>query len=157
MEEKEFLEKWTEKAKDIQEISELPNLLENMLKDANDYGSIARCIGLGAVAAAKAMDRSEMGGITGFQAGFVMWTFIREWMYFNNKCGLKIVDYDNMLYPQYDCKFEKTINSDIWKGIQRQAKINLENIDDYTHINVINHWKSIVNGVVPFGYRIVED
>ena len=31
-----------------------------------------------------------------------MWDFIIDWMYTSNQCGLRIVDYDDMLYPQYN-------------------------------------------------------
>ena len=155
MNEKDFMGKWQERSSKIEDIKELPSLLEEMLQDANDYGSIARCLGLGANATARAMDRHNNGGITGFQSGFVMWTFIREWMYSNNQCGLKLVDYDNMLYPQYEYKFEKTISKDIWENLQKQAKENLSK--DTASPSVMNHWKSIAEGNIPFGYTISED
>ena len=93
-----------------------------MLKDSNDYGSIARALGYGAVVTARAMDRSPQGGITRFQAGFVMWTFIRKYMYSDNKSGLRVVDYDKLLYPQYEDYFSNTISASGWKLLQEEAR-----------------------------------
>ena len=61
------------------------------------------------------------GGITGFQAGCVMWQIIRHMNYENNKCGLRLLDMDNLLYPQYEYKFH-SIDSDIWKAVQKEAE-----------------------------------
>ena len=33
-----------------------------------------------------------------------MWEFIKHWNYTDNKTGMKMVNYDDMLYPQYDYK-----------------------------------------------------
>ena len=94
-------------------------------------------------------------GITGFQANFSMWRFIQEWMYQSNKAGLRLINFDNMLYPQYEGSFEKTISSKTWKAIQEEAARKLKN-DSAAEI-VIQHWKSIVDGKVPFGYTIEDD
>ena len=84
-----------------------------------------------------------------------MWDFIRQWMYPNNMCGLKLVNYDNMLYPQDSDHFEKTISSDVWNKIQAQAKELLAETTN-AHPVVRAHWQSIVDGQVPFGY-VVKD
>ena len=155
MQEKDFVEKWSERLSDPVTVGELPEFLTEMLEDADGYGSIARALGYGAVVTARAMDRSPQGGITFFQAGFVMWTFVRELMYESNKCGLRIVDYDKMLYPQYGHDFEKTITNDVWKSLQEEAEKSLDSRES-AHPNVRDHWNSIVSGVVPFGY-VVKD
>ena len=82
------------------------------LKDVNDnygygYGEAPRAMAQAALAVAWYL--SSEFGITGFQAGFVMWDFIQGWTKTHNECGLKLVDYDDMLYPQYDYKFEKFV------------------------------------------------
>lgn len=76
----------------------------------------------------RAIDKSPSGGITGFQAGCIMWEFIRKWYFSSNKCGLKIVDYDNLLYPQKESSFDRVLSKDIWENVQNQAK---ELIADY--------------------------
>lgn len=171
------------------EIGEDFDKLVEFLKDVRDnyntdYGTAPRAIAQASVATAWYL--ASVFGITGFQAGFVMWDFIRDWQYRNNECGLKIIDYDNMLYPQYEYKFtEKTISKWQWEALQKQAKKELDRIQetvesynrnqaegmedfinkegrdwvetDFCNVRVLNHWKSIVEGKVPFGYRVVED
>lgn len=171
------------------EIGEDFDKLVEFLKDVRDnynydYGTAPRAIAQASVATAWYL--ASVFGITGFQAGFVMWDFIRDWQYRNNECGLKIIDYDNMLYPQYEYKFtEKTISKRQWEALQKQAQKELDRIQetvesynrnqaegmedfinkegrdwvetDFCNVRVLNHWKSIVEGKVPFGYRVVED
>ena len=84
-----------------------------------------------------------------------MWDFIKNWTKMGNECGLKLVDYDDMLYPQYEEKFEKTICKDNFELIQKKAMENLEKSKD-AHPAVIAHWRKIANGEVPFGYRVVD-
>lgn len=120
----------------------------------HDYGSVCVAVAACAIAGVYAADNTPQGGITGYQAGFVMWEFIRQLNYRGNKCGLRMIDYDNMLFPQYADKFEKTISSDTWKLLQEEAKKKIEEDSAFADPAVINHWKSIVDGVVPFGYKI---
>lgn len=142
------------KRKEIKTMDDLVDFLKYVEENCNyDYGVAPRSIAQAALATAWYMAKKM--GITGFQAGFVMWDFICDWQYPYNKCGLKIVDYDDMLYPQYDYKFEKTIGNSTWRALQEQAQKNLED-RDHVHPDVIAHWESIVRGEVPFGYVIKD-
>ena len=141
--------------KNIKSFDDLVAFLQRVKDNCNTgYGTAPRAIAQAALATAWYL--ASDFGITGFQAGCTMWDFIRDWNYSGNKCGLKIVDYDNMLYPQYDDYFEKTIRRDVFEALQEEAEKNLRNSTQYTHPAVINHWKSIVDGDVPFGY-VVRD
>ena len=84
-----------------------------------------------------------------------MWDFILEWQYSDNKTGLKIIDFDNMLYPQYDYQFDKTISTEIWRAIQAEAKRCLEE-NPAACLEVVRHWQRIANGEVPFGYSVSD-
>lgn len=184
----EFIAKEELRAK-RREIGEDFDKLVEFLKDVRDnynydYGTAPRAIAQASVATAWYL--SSVFGITGFQAGFVMWDFIRDWQYRDNECGLKIVDYDLMLYPQYEHKFtEKTIGKWQWEALQKKAQKELDKIQetvetynrsqakgmekfinkegrdwvdtDFCNVRVLNHWKSIVNGIVPFGFKVEED
>lgn len=149
---------WFEQAKK-QTFETLPEFVRHVMNDyAHDYGTVCHAVSACAVAAAWAANKEPQGGITGFQAGFVMWDFVKQWSYPNNKTGLRILNYDDMLYPQYDYKFEKTITPDTWKALQEQAKKELAEEKGYTvHPNVISHWQSIVDGVVPYGFVVEDD
>jgi chemotaxis regulatin CheY-phosphate phosphatase CheZ len=146
---------WFGKAKDIKTVDELTDFIDHLLKDySHDYGTV--CHAITAMVLATAWMGSHIEGITGFQAGCVMWGFIRHWMFDNNTCGLKILDYDNMLYPQYADRFAKTIKEETFRKLQETAKQKLAEVG-MAHSAVRSHWQSIVNGEVPFGYTIVKD
>lgn len=144
----------------ITSFDELVDFLKYVDENCNTgYGTAPRSIAQ--ACAAVAWYFAGAFGITGFQAGFVMWDFIRDWTKEDNKCGLRLVDYDDMLYPQYDDRFDKTIDSDVWNALQEQAKNKLEedtNNELYkAHPDVVAQWQSIVDGKVPFGYVVEED
>ena len=160
--EKMHIEKeWFEQAKK-QTLETLPGFMNHIMNDyIHDDGTICHAVSACAIAAAWAADSIENGGITGFQAGFVMWDFVKEWSYSSNKCGLKMVDYDEMLYPQYEEKFtKKTISFVTWKRLQARAKELLAE-EENGIIPVFDcaykHWEQIANGVVPFGYTVKEE
>lgn len=141
-----------EERRSINSLDELVEYIKNVKDNYNiGYGTAPRAIAQAALATAWYL--SKEFGITGFQAGCVMWDFITDWSYTNNKCGLKIVDYDNMLYPQYNYKFQKTISLDTYEALQKAARENLENTK-YAHIDVVKHWQYIADGNVPFGYVV---
>ncbi len=152
----EIFEQWYKDAAN-QTLATLPQFMNHVLNDyVHDYGTICKAIGACSVAAAWAADASRQGGITGFQAGAVMWEFIRNWNYTRNKCGLKIVDMDKMLYPQYSENFDKTISMQEMETLTTEAKKLLEaDEDSNVHPKVKAHWQSIAVGIPPFGYRVV--
>ena len=154
-EEMHLEKEWFEQASKIETIDQLTEFINHLFGDYNhDYGTACRAIGAAAVATA--WYGAHVEGITGFQAGFVMWDFIRHWTKTTNKCGMKLVDYDDFLYPQYRYKFEKAISKDVWESIQEQAKNNLLS-DEHACPEVRNHWQKIVSGMVPFGYEVEDD
>lgn len=144
-----------------------PSFMQELIANyAYDYGTITHALAAAAIGAASALDSSDVGGITGFQAGFVMWNFVKEWYFPNNKCGLKIVDYDEFLYPQYRDKFEKALNKSTWDAIQEQAKKYIDEDNSliaiggnsiHAHPNVRKHWEKIAAGEVPFGFYVKGD
>ena len=142
---------WFKEAKE-QTVETLPQFINHLMNDyRHDYGTICHALSAAALAAVYAADKSPQGGITGFQASFIMWDFIKQWMYPHNECGLRLIDYDDMLFPQYQDKFEKIISPDTWNKIQEQAR-KYAGENDIVHSNVLAHWKSIINGEIPFGY-----
>lgn len=213
-------EEWKAEARKCT-LETLPAFLQKITAEyRHDYGTICHTMAMAAIAAAWSVNASPQGGITGFQAGAVMWEFIREWQYSNNKTGLRIVDYDNFLYPQYADKFGKVMPRSAWDALRKAAADRIKDTDEdhakylasldaykvaiakfvkkypdyyerrdyydplgmgtgdqwaeeqikkdsgfefapqepYEPINeksrVYQHWVSIVNGNVPFGYHI---
>lgn len=156
IESKEFEVKETleRNRKEINSFEELVSFLEDVKDNYNcGYGEAPRSIAQAALATAWYLAKEF--GITGFQAGFVMWDFIRDWMYSSNECGMRIVNYDDMLYPQYDYKFEKCISRETFETLKIVAESKLK--ENYGHPSVREHWQSIVDGNVPFGYTINDE
>jgi hypothetical protein len=123
----------------------------------HDYGTICHAMSAVAVQAARKFNKGDQGGITGFQAGAVMWEFIKKFMHLEGP--MKLVQYENMLYPQYFSKFDQVISTDVWKYLQEQAakKIQEHLEDKNVHPDVLIHWQKIVDGHVPFGYVVQND
>ncbi len=146
-------EKWYDQAKKVTTLT-LPAFIKHLTNDyEHDFGSLAHAVTAAGLAAMLAVVKEHP--ITAEQANFIMWTFIYKWMYPHNKCGLAILNYDNLLYPQMRGQFDKVISREVFEQIQAQAKDLLESGRDI-HENVKNHLQSIVNGEPPFGFKIVD-
>lgn len=100
-------------------------------------------------------------GLSCFQMGCILWDIIDRLVLDEHDVGLELVNYNNMLYPQYEYRFEKTISKECWEEMQKKAKELIENDkkDPYLSANndVLEHWKKIVDGEVPFGYTVKEE
>ncbi len=130
-EEMQIHKEWYEQASK-QTLETLPTFLNHIMNDyGHDYGTICHVLAAGSIATAWAMNAHKNGGITGFQSGAVMWEFIRQWNYTNNKCGLKIVDYDNFLYAQYEDSFQKTMSQSNFDAIKKEAINKIKEADEY--------------------------
>ena len=157
-EEEKVHEDWYKRAKDKEmSLETLPEFLRELTEDyGHDYGTLCHAVAAGALAAARAVDCSSVGGITGFQAGAVMWEFICQWMDGGRLKGRALLDYDDLLFPQYGYKFN-SISPGTWRDTQRKAKEFLaESRVVSAHPDVVEHWKSVANGEVPFGLEVNE-
>ena len=152
-EESKVHEKWYDEAHKVQSIKEAAAFAKHLIEHhQHDYGTICHALSAGALAMAYAMNCHDNGGITGFQSGFVMWGFVQHWLGLKGH-PLRLVDYDKMLYPQYVHDFETTITSDAWAYLQKEAQKNLAN-NEQAAPSVRAHWQTIVDGKVPFCYRV---
>jgi hypothetical protein len=148
---------WYAEAKK-QTLETLPGFLNHLTNDfIHDYGTICHAVTAAAIGAAHAVNSSPEGGITGFQARCVMWSFIRKWMFENNQCGLRVINYDNMLYPQYEKDFtEKTITKSQWDSLQKQAERMIAE-NKFAEPEALSHWEGIKKGRIPFGYTVKDE
>ena len=133
----------------------LPSFMADALDREHDYGTICIAVGACAVAAAKAADRHPNGGITGFQASAVFWEFVRGWGTFGDG-PKRMVSYRDMLYPQYEEKFDKRISAETWVWLQDEARKKVP-APESAHPAVLAHWQSIADGVIPFGYSVEDE
>lgn len=142
-------------AKEVDGMSmeKLPEFLRKLTEDyEHDYGTICHAIACGAAATAKAINRSPCGGITGFQAGAVMWEMIKLWGVFGDG-PLRMLCIDDMLYPQYEYKFT-SIRKDQLEYLQERAKKLLA--ENHGVPRVRDHWHAIAAGKIPFGYAVID-
>lgn len=136
-------------------VEKLPEFIRKLTEDyQHDYGTICHAIAAAACGAARAVDRSPAGGITGFQAGCIMWEFMQHWN--GVKGPARLLDYNDLLFPQYERKF-RSISPDTWTDIQEKARQNLEGSAKHAHPDVIAHWETVAAGKVPFGLQIAAD
>jgi len=118
---------------------------------SHDYGTICHVAGIAASAGAWAIQNGPQGSLSGAQAGFVFWQFRRGWSNHGKKDNtpMRLVDYSNMLYPQYENSF-RTITKDTWEWLQDKVRA-----DGPHGVGAVKeHQQSILDGIVPFGYGI---
>ena len=154
MNEKEYKDYIYKKASAVETRKDLDKLLKEVIADKDlDYGKTVYAISSCMMATLNYVDRN-LGGISGFQAGCIGWEMVKKYLVPSNKTSLKIIDYDKMLYPQYEYEFvDKEIPKELWTQLQKEANRMLAEVD-YASPQVIEHWKSIVAGIVPFGYKV---
>lgn len=150
-------ETWYTEANAIKSIKELSLFIKKLTtKYQHSYGTICHAMTAAAIAAISTINNSEQGGITGFQASCVLGEFMSRFYFTHNKCGLRILDYDKMLYPQYEEYFQKTISKHTFQVMQEECRNNIKDNQD-AHERVIRHWESIAAGIVPFGFVVLDE
>lgn len=141
---------WLPEAKK-QTLETLPVFLNKLMGDyEHDYGTIVHAIAAGMQATFSAMNNHSQGGITGFQAGCLMWEVLQN--SFHIEAPARLLDYKDMLYPQHESRFTQ-ISQETWKQVQEMASENLKNTE-HAAPSVVAHWESIASGVVPFGLKL---
>jgi len=140
--------KWYKMARDIESVDAF---IKKLSAYDHDYGTVCHAISAAAVAASWRMAKDH--GITGFQAGAVMWGYIQNWKGMHG--ALRLVDFKNMLYPQYHDEFQQTMPPETWDWRQKEAQKQLSKhgADSYAG----GHAQEIVNGKVPFGWTVIGD
>lgn len=140
-------------------VTELAEFVDELvLGYRHTYGSIVDAVAAAAMAAARTVNASPQGGVTGAQASIVPFIFIREWLNKGDR-PLGLRDFSNMLYPQYADDF-RTIRLETFQWLQQRARELLAEYDgvkDQAPVGEVEkHWRSIVDGKVPFGYRVKD-
>lgn len=122
-----------------------------------DYGTVTYAMAACALAATTVFDNGPNGGITGFQAGFVMWAFIQR---FTMEDGpMTLIKWRNMIYPQYQDKFAnpKEIDRDLYEEIVDHARQTLEASGINMHERVMTHMVEVAAGRLPWGYTVKQE
>lgn len=131
-------DEWYKRAKNMKPEDFLDFANELSKRYEHDYGTVCHAMAAIGLAAMYAFNKTDgaRGGITGFQY----------------KCGLRLLDMDKLLYPQYEYEF-CSISSDTWDAVKKEAQELLKE-NATVHPDVVAHWQSIASGKVPFGLKI---
>ena len=122
MTEHEYRDMVYAEAKKVETPEALNEFIARRYAETLDYGTIVYACGATMKAAFRVMDaHPQFGGITGFQAGCLMWEMIREFGMFSEG-PLRIQDFDNLRFPQYDEKFRTTISPESAKALSERAE-----------------------------------
>lgn len=123
-----------------------------LCKTANlDVQSKCEMVGNVAYQAAMKAIFSLEGGLTPAQKQVALFTFIR--LFGGIQSPIKLVDFADMLDPRNEYQFKREISRSTWRYLIEQASFMLNNsVMNSQHQR--DHLKSIVNGTVPFGYRV---
>lgn len=152
---KKIIDEWYEKAKHVKNPDELKEFIEYVYSFGNFPGYDECVHAIAAIAIASSWCANEFYSITGFQASCVGLQYLMHWTYdYSNMVGISVRNWSDMLYPQYSYLFENVIPKDIFKALQEKAQENLD--DGYGTQQIRDHWQSIVDGNVPFGYKLVD-
>jgi hypothetical protein len=146
---------WYDEARAVRTLADFNRFYKKVMDGYNhDYGTVVHALACVSLAGACLANRhKDNGGITGFQAGAVMWQWLEGWGTGPKRHG-RMLDYDNMLYPQYGYQFT-TISPKVWAALQEKAAAELAQ-ENHGHPDIRKHWQSIVDGQVPFGYTVKE-
>lgn len=152
---KKQLEEMVKKVETKEQLLEVIDSIVN--KQDHDYGTIAVGTFQAMMATFNYVNRSPNGGITGFQAIFLGWAFVDEFMLSCRNKPKKIINYGDLLYPKYGNKFEKVISKETHEWLIKEAKKHLEDDSIHAHEDVIKHWQNVANGEIPFGFTLEKE
>lgn len=150
--EKDHLEKeWLKEANE-QTLETLPKFINHLMNDYDhDYGTCVKAVTAAMLGTFWAFDKQE--GFTGFQVRFIPWMMMNEF-WGKSEIGRKVINFDDMVFPQYEDRFRNTISKEVFKRLQESASKFIE--EGCLHPDVKKHMESIVAGEVPFGYKLID-
>jgi hypothetical protein len=142
--------KWKSAAKECRmDDGSLVKFMNELVKFDHTYSSAPYAMACAALAAAWAIEHSPGGGMTGFQWGHGAMRALQLLNYENNKLGIRVQNYDNILYPQYEHMFTGLeIDEKHAEEIKKAAEQKLKESPNANE-NVLNWWKALADGWLP--------
>lgn len=143
---KDVIDGWWEEVKGFRSIDEAAAFAHRIMNNYHhDYGTICHAVAAVGVAMSNAV--GFPAGVTGFQAGAIGWMLHSKWQQWGDE-PRSIVDYSNLLYPQYDDKFA-TINQYTHEWLMKRAETLIAEKNEHAHPDVTKRWKQIASGWLP--------
>lgn len=156
MTEKEYRDAVYAKAEKVKTAEDFAVLIAEMEQDEFDYGRIVYACAAAAIAGFNVMNRTKNGGITGFQAGCLMWEMVRKFGMFSEG-PLRIQDFDHLRYPQYDDQWAVTISPESAGELQKRAAEVAGKNPEFVSPNVMRRNQDIAAGRFPSFVTVKED
>lgn len=121
---------------------DLQRIVDAVAQRQHDYGTCVYAMSISAEAAFNYV--GHVLGVTGFQASCADLDFLRRTRMLEH--GFQIINYDNLLYPQYADKFptREQILRDNIDEIGKAAEKKLAEVDQ-VHPAVKQHWEGLVD------------
>lgn len=137
-------------------MSTLNDFLAELAATPTTHETEPNIVAAAGIAAAWAMNDS-IGSLCNMGASYVMWEFIKHWM---GKSGpMRLLCFEDMLYPQYEYRFEKTLDFETAEWLRISAHNKMQEWFKGTYAvdpGVFWHWHRLDSGELPFGYRKEE-
>ena len=143
-------EGWIKEAKNCRlDDGSLQKFLDHLKNDyLHDYGTSAKATAAAAFATANAFALYE--GLTGFQWSCVAMCVLGQMCFPYNKLGFTVIDYDDLLYPQYEYRFaELKISAERAEKLRQEAKARISKSGGVAHPDVMEWWQKLANGQFP--------
>ncbi len=154
MTEKEYRDAVYAKAAEVKTAEDFTALIREMDEYAHDYGTIVYACAAAAIAGFNVMDRTKSGGITGFQAGCIMWEMVHKFGMFSEG-PMRIQDFDKLRYPQYDKDWPIRISPDSAAILQQRAALTAA--EPHIHEEVKRRNQEIAAGNFPSFVTVAEE
>ena len=150
-------EGWFKEAKKCRlDDGSLAKFIDHLKNDyLHDYGTSARATSAAVFATANAFARHE--GLTGFQWSCVAMDVLGQMCFPDNKLGFAVIDYDDLLYPQYEYRFtERKISAEDAKQLKQEACRKIAESDGMVNPDVMAWWQKLANGQFPEWLMVEE-
>ena len=133
----------------------LQKFLDHLKNDYEfDYGTSARATAAAAFATANAF--ASYIGLTGFLWSCAAMDILGRMQFPDNKLGYRVVNYDDLLYPQYQHRFTEIKISQKGAETLKQEAQKLIDEGGPVHPDVLAWWKGLAEGKLPYWLLIKE-
>lgn len=150
---KDIIDNWYKRAREVTPKT-FGDFINELLHGYDlDYGAKIHAAAACTIAMFIACD--DIFSFSSFQYGAAVMQILYKLNYPCNETGIRVIDYDNMLYPQHENKF-RSIRQNTWELLRKRADELIAERQLTADPSVLNHWKSISLGIVPFGYYISD-
>lgn len=158
--EQQYRDEVMPKANEVKTLAGLATFITELQAKKHDYGTIVVAMAAAMKATMSVMDAGPSGGITGFQASCVAWELLPALTLMDMNAGAKIIAFADLLYPQYDSKFDTRIGAECAKRLTEMAKKKIDEekkTGGDIHPDVYKRWKDVSKGKFPDFVTVTDE